>query len=194
MKKILLALAALFVVVFIALNIGNPSLPDPRQDPPDTFKWLNEMTPEGQAVIKYSFAHIPCLADFQRIYPRSSLTIWPSFPKHRATSLSFETILYGRYDVTLEQNIATDRKTLSAKPIDGPRLGVAEITLLIQAPDTSWTTSWNTGHEFGPAEWTRLLESHGDLSSIMTGIDKDHPLPLAEKYLQMVESESVLPK
>ena len=187
MKKVIITLVGLGLLLALVW-IASPFIDDVinrDQDPTDTYKWLSIDTPDGDAVEKYAVAHMKCLSDFETLYPRNWMVVWPSFPMRHKTMITVETILYGRYSVSIsmEQDIRTDRKTLTAVPIGKMRLTVCEMLDLGFSRQAGANISYAQMHYFGPEDWARLLAAKGDLSSILSPVVKDHPHPQAEAYL-----------
>ena len=160
-----------------------------ENDPPDTHKWLFPHSAEYEQILSYADSHVPCISDFRRVYPRSRVMIFPSFPKHPASHVVAQTLVYGRYYVQLSQRIRTSKEALSATPIGSPVLRVSEIDRLEGSPTGGWFTVFGANqHSFGSGKWQRLRDARGDLSAIMRNVTKDRPLSQAEEYLGELES------
>jgi hypothetical protein len=153
-------------------------------DPPDTFQtWLAPGAPAYPQVLANAEVQIPCIADFERIYPRHWIHIWASFPKRPWTYISCESLVYGRYLVTLSQRVRTNKEDLSVKPLGSPELSVDEITDLEHLPSGGWsTTSTASYHWLSAHDWRRLCEAKGDLAAVIAHLDTHQPLDLAEQY------------
>ena len=153
-------------------------------DPPDTWEWLRPDTAEYDLILADAVAHISCLSDFRRIFPRSAVYISPSFPKSRHTDVTARTIVYGRYYVQFSQRIRTDRLKLSAIPSAAPEFWIFEIEQLDYSASGGWFTRFGSNElSFGIRGWRRLRDANGDLGAVLANPIKNKPLPRAEQYL-----------
>jgi len=112
--------------------------------------------------------------------------LFASFPMEHSTHINAETLVYGRYQVTLNQDIRTNKETLTAVAVGSPTVNISEVVELDVAK--GWFRFGN--EQLYQADWNRLAAANGDLSSLISHPIKDQPLPQAEQYLKQLENSN----
>jgi hypothetical protein len=174
MKTILAILSAVLVLVG-----GYMYLQEQRKDPVNTYEWL--LNPEASdRVALFVSQHFSDFIEFRRLFPRSRLSIWPSFPRRRGSLVVAEAIVHGRYQIELSQDIRTDKASYSAVALGSPRLSIMEIASLEKSKEHGWSTTFGPQHL--NASWPALLSANGNLSSVISNPILDRPLWQADAY------------
>lgn len=103
MKKSLLVVLPVVIVaaLYPLYLILHPAYLHFREDndPPNTFQWMDPS--KRNLLLAYSRSNIACISDFERVFPRCTVRIRPSFPKKPYTEIVCQALVYGRYDVML---------------------------------------------------------------------------------------------
>ena len=168
-----------------------------NDDPTDIWKWYGPMDAtkirNARQILDYCKQNLQPVVDFRHLFPRYKITIFPSNPQKPYSLVHCETIAYGRYCVSMEQRIHTNKEIFSVSPIDSPMFRVAEITLGY-TKNNGWIVGYGNSYNLTGLDWETLCHTNGDLSAIISNIVKDHPLDLSENYISdQIEDRNNMP-
>jgi hypothetical protein len=85
--------------------------------------------------------------------------------------------LYGRYVLTMQFDVALDRKAGTLTASGQPEFHLVEVESITALPDGRAEIRYGpTQEQFGPVEWRKLVESGGDLSVLGIDVKKEQPV------------------
>ena len=84
----------------------------------------------------------------------------------------------GRYDLTMLVHVQIDRRSgMVLGVLEKPRFILAEINKVNVDPNGVVSISYGESHEFGLAEWQKIVAAKGDFSMIGIHLDRNSPIP-----------------
>lgn len=122
----------------------------------------------------------PNVSAFERLYPGSEHFISYYNGAYGQPRWNSQTIIHGRYELTMQFDIAIDHSGTKVTAIEPPQFWLGQRSHVQRLPDgrLSITYAPSGSAQFGAAEWKKLVASGGDLSVLGIGfVDKT---PIAE--------------
>ncbi len=117
---------------------------------------------------------------FNRLYPTSDNFITYYDGRYGQPRWNSKTLLFGRYELTMQFDIDIDRSGTIVTAIESPQFWLSHRRHVQRLPDGRLMMSYQSegSMEFGPVEWQQLIGAGGDLSAL--GIKPIENSPISE--------------
>jgi hypothetical protein len=147
---------------------------------------VGEFFDEHKAV-KSGYSQLPEARQIDQLIGEADHVI--SGPKNTATGgYEWCTDIYfgGRYEFGMRVGVDVDFWTSNVTRFIGqPKFYLFEVESVNMLPDGRISVSYRPQHqhEFGPADWAKIVAAHGDFSAIGIQLDTAHPIPNFDSYV-----------
>lgn len=127
--------------------------------------------------------NIEVVKEFHEIYPTAFNYISYFSESNTPKVWNGEVGLYRRYILTLQLNVEIDRSRLTVKEIGEPVFFLNEIINVTENSGGSYQIQNGQSHSFSQIEWSKIYQSHGNLSVIGINLKTNYPVTGFDKAL-----------
>ena len=94
-----------------------------------------------------------------------------------------ESVIAGRYELSMAIPIRVDRETGDVFPIGRPSFTLAEIQEVTFLSNGAPGVSFQSSTSFGPDQWRQLVATDGDLTILGLSVEYTEPVPGVDAYI-----------
>lgn len=142
----------------------------------------SELTRNYSKALDEGLANIPAARQFQELFPGAHNSFAYYAGVKNTPELQCQTLLYVRYELILQIEVKFNDQRTKVISYGEPKFSLTEIEKVTPSADGS--TDIRSGHlqlRFGPQEWQKIYNAHGDFSALGK-LAKDKPVPNLEKW------------
>jgi hypothetical protein len=143
----------------------------------------SEMTRNYSKALDHGLATIPVARQFQELFPGSHNSYAYYAGVKNTPELQCQTLLYGRYELTLQIEVKFDDQRTKVVSYGDPAFSLEEIESVTFFDDGRvGIRNGDLHHRFGAKEWGQVYQAHGEFSALGLKPVKDKPVPNLEAW------------
>lgn len=141
------------------------------------------MTKDYSKALDHGLTTIPVARQFQELYPGSHNSYAHYAGVENTPELQCQTLLYGRYELTLQIEVKFDDQRVKVISFGEPRFFLKEVQSVTPLSDGRfYISAGELQMRFGAREWEKIFNAHGDVSVLGVKLVKDKPIPNLEAW------------
>lgn len=133
--------------------------------------------------LEHGLATVPAAREFQELFPGAHNSYAYYAGVKNTPELQCQTLLYGRYELTLQIEVKFDGERAKVISYGEPRFFLKEVQSVTPLSDGRfYISAGELQFRFGPQEWQKVYDAHGDFSVLGVKLVKDKPVPNLEGW------------